>query len=369
MITMAEKIKVGVIGCGNISSQYIRNMKTFDILEVKSVTDIDPDRANAVAAEHGLQAVTTGELLADPEIRIIANFTVPAAHTEISLRAIAAGKSIYNEKPLALTRAEGRCILAAAEEKNVLVGCAPDTILGGGLQTCRKLVDDGWIGQPVAAAAFLSTHGPELWHPNPEFYYQAGAGPLFDLGPYLLAGLVFLFGPARRVTSSARISFPERPVLSQPLYGKLIRVEAPTHVAGVIDFHSGVVANLTTSFDIWDSTLPRLEIYGSEGSLSMPAGNKFTGPVRVRRAGAETWSEAPLTHNGNVGRGIGIADMAYALTSGREHRANGELAYHLLDVMHALLEASQRGQHLNIESHCERPSPLPLGLRPQELDP
>jgi predicted dehydrogenase len=349
-------------------------MKTFDILEVKSVTDIDVDRANMIAAEYDLKAVSADDLYSDPEIQIIVNLTIPSAHTEISLQTIEAGKSIYNEKPLAITRADARCILEAAQKKGVLVGSAPDTFLGGGLQTCRKLIDDGWIGKPVAAMAFFASHGPEDWHPNPEFYYKSGAGPLFDLGPYCLTALVSLFGPARRVTSSARISFPERPILSQPLYGASIKVEVPTHVAGLVDFVSGPVASVIASFDIWDANQPLIEIYGAEGSLSMPGPNKYAGPVRIRRMGAEQWSEVPLTHNANVGRGIGVADMAYSLTSGRKHRASGELAYHILDLMHSLIEASDRGQHVMVESGLcfakpfERPAPIPLGLRPQELD-
>lgn len=365
---MFDKLKIGIIGCGNISRQYLQNMQNFDILEVKSLADIDMDKAYAMAAEHNLQAVTVSELFSDPEIRIVVNLTIPAAHTEISLQAIEAGKHIYNEKPLALTRADARCILESAQKKGVLVGCAPDTFLGGGLQTCRKLIDECWIGHPVAATAFFSTHGPEAWHPNPEFYYKTGAGPLFDLGPYCLTALVFLLGPATRVTSSARISFPERLILSQPNYGTRIKVEVPTHVAGIIDFASGVVGSIITSFDIWDTNQPRIEIYGSEGSLSMPGPNKFAGPVRIRRAGAEQWSDVPLSHNSVIGRGIGVADMAYALATGREPRASGKLAYHILDLLHALSEASDRGQHVMVDSLCERPAPLPLGLRPQELD-
>jgi predicted dehydrogenase len=332
------------------------------------------NRANAIAAEYSLQAFSADELYSDPEIQIVVNLTIPSAHTEISLRAIEAGKSIYNEKPLATTRADARCILDTAQKKGVLVGSAPDTFLGGSLQTCRKLIDEGWIGTPIAATAFLATHGPEDWHPNPEFYYKDGAGPLFDLGPYTLTALVSLFGPARRVTSSARISFPERPILSKPLYGTSINVEVPTHVASLIDFVSGPVASVITSFDIQDATQPLIEIYGSEGSLSVPGPHKFASPVRIRRARAEKWSDVPLTHNANVGRGIGVADMAYSLINGRKHRASGELAYHILDLMHSMIEASDSGQHMMVESGLcnarpiERPTPLPLGLRPQELD-
>jgi predicted dehydrogenase len=365
---VVEKVNVGIIGCGNIGPQYIRNMKAFDILEVRLAADIDMARAQWIAAEHELQAVSVGELLSDPQIQIVVNLTVPAAHTEISLKAIEAGKSIYNEKPLAINRADAQLILKTAQNKGVLVGSAPDNFLGGGLQTCRKLIDDGWIGQPVAATAFFSTHGPEGWHANPEFYYQPGAGPLFDLGPYCLTALVALLGPTRRVASSARISFPERVILSQPKYGTRFNVEVPTHVAGVVDFVCGAVASVITSFDIWDANQSRIEIFGSEGSLCLPGPNKFTGPVRIRRSNAGQWSEVPLSHNEGVGRGIGVADMAYALKTGRKHRASGELAYHVLDLMHAFIESSGQGRHVNVESTCERPAAFPLGLSPQELD-
>ncbi len=365
---MVPKVKVGIIGCGNVSAQYIQNMQTYDILEVKSVADIDCEKASAAAAAHHLQAVDVDELLSDPEIQIAVNLTIPSTHTEVSLRCIAAGKSLYNEKPLAITPADARMILDAARKKGVLVGCAPDTFLGGGLQTCRNLIDSGWIGQPVAASAFFTTHGPEGWHPNPEFYYKPGAGPIFDLGPYLLTALVSLLGPIRRVAAMARISFPERVILSQPLHGARIQVEVPTYAAGAIEFASGPAASFTTSFDIWDTTQPRIEIYGSDGTLSLPGPNKFAGPVLMRRAGAAQWSEMPLSHHADVGRGIGVADLAYALTSGRKPRASGELAYHILDATHAVLEASERGQHVAVESTCDRPAPLPPGLRRSELD-
>ncbi|MGA2111650.1 MAG: Gfo/Idh/MocA family oxidoreductase [Anaerolineales bacterium] len=365
---MAATVKVGIVGCGNVSNQYLHNLKTFDILEVKSLTDVDMGKAAARASEFNLQAVTLGELLSDRQIQIVVNLTVPSAHAEVSLQIINAGKNTYSEKPLALTRTDGRRILDAAREKGVLVGCAPDTFLGGGLQTCREVIDAGWIGSPVAATAFFATHGPESWHPNPQFFYKPGAGPVFDLGPYMLTALVSLFGPARRVTSSAHISFPERQILSQPFYGSQIKVEVPTHVAGVIDFSSGVVASVITSFDIWHSSQPNIEIFGTEGTLIMPGPNKFTGPVRIRRAAEDHWSEIPLSGNPQAGRGIGIADLACALIHSRKPRASGDLAYHVLDLMHAIIEASDSGQHVIVESSCERPEPLPHGPCPQEPD-
>ena len=215
----------------------------------------------------------------------------------------------------------------------------------------------------------MSGHGPETWHPDPDFFYQPGAGPMFDMGPYYLTALATLLGPVRRVTGSARITFPERTIFSQPKYGEIIKVNTPTHVTGVIDFESGAVGTIVTSFDIWAANLPRIEIYGTTGSLSLPDPNTFGGPVSVRRAGATEWSAVPLTHGySKNSRGLGLADMAYALHSGRPHRANGELAYHVLDIMHAFHDASREGRHVELASSCERPAPLPLGLIEGRLD-
>lgn len=364
-----EKVKVGIVGCGNISGAYIRGCRAFEILEVDACADLIPTTAEAKAKEYSVPRVlSVDELLNDPEIQIVVNLTIPQVHATVSLAAIAAGKHVHSEKPLAVTRADGRKVLAAAQEKGVLVGCAPDTFLGGALQTGRKLLDDGWIGEPVAAAAFMVGYGPESWHPNPALFYQRGAGPMFDMGPYYLTSLIHLLGPVQRVTSSARTTFPERIATSEARYGERIKVEVATHVTGIMDFVGGPIGTLTTSFDVWHANLPYIEIYGTEGTLSLPDPNFFGGPVRIRHARAETWSEVPLTHSAEVGRGIGVADLAYALAYNRPHRASGEMAYHVLDIMQAFEESSQEGHHVEIESRCERPAPLPLGLLPRQLD-
>lgn len=365
---MSNKVNVGIIGCGNISDRYFQWCPKFDILNVTACADIDFSRAQAKAEKYGVKAYTVDQLLADPDIEIVINLTIPAAHTEVDLAAIAAGKHVHSEKPLALTREDGQKILNAAKEKGVLVGCAPDTFLGGGLQTCRKLIDDGWIGTPVAATAFMVGHGHESWHPNPEFYYKAGGGPMLDMGPYYLTALVHLLGPVKRVTGSSRITFPQRIVTSQPNYGQIIDVDVTTHLAAVLDFASGAVGTMIMSFDVWSHNLPRIEIYGSEGTMSVPDPNIFKGPVKIRRAGADDWMEIPLTHSTDVERGIGVADMAYATKSGRAHRASGDLAYHVLDVMLAVDDASNTGRHINIASTVERPAALPLDLPKGKLD-
>jgi predicted dehydrogenase len=230
------------------------------------------------------------------------------------------------------------------------------------LQTCRLLIDEGAIGEPVAATAFMLIPGHERWHPQPDFYYQPGGGPLFDMGPYYLTALVSLLGPVRRVTGSTRMTFPERTIRSEPRAGERIPVEVPTHLAAVLDFASGPIATLVTSFDVWASKTPKLEIYGSEGSLALPDPNTFAGPVRIRGAGDDTWREVPATRPFTKNsRGLGLADMAAALRGGESHRASGDLAYHVLEVMHAVETASRESRHVEIESRCERPAPMNEG--------
>ncbi len=364
------KTRVGVIGAGVISGIYLEAPKKFDILEIVAVADIDLPRAKAKAEQYGVaKACSVEELLADPEIDIVINLTIPAVHAGVSLAALEAGKSVYSEKPLATTRDDAARLLNVAKEKGLRIGCAPDTFLGAGLQTCRKLIDDGWIGQPLAASAFMLGAGPEKWHPDPEFFFQPGAGPLFDMGPYYLTALVSLLGPIGRVTGSAQAVRNERVVMSQPKFGTVLKVNTPSHVAGVLDFEGGVVATLITSFDAWYHGLPPIEIYGTQGTLSVPDPNTFGGPVKVRRAGSEGWSEIPLTHNYAANsRGLGVADMAYAIQSGRPHRASGDLAYHVLDTMQSVLESSTEGRHIQLSSQCDRPAPLPLGLPVGVLD-
>ena len=366
---MSEKVKVGVVGCGNISGAYLPTDKKFSWVEITACADLVREKAEEKAAEHGsARACSVEELLADPEIRIVVNLTIPGAHYEVAMAALDAGKCVHSEKPLALTRDEGKKLLAKAKEKGLLVGSAPDTFFGGGHQTCRKLIDDGAIGEPVAAAAFMMCRGHESWHPDPEFYYKPGGGPMFDMGPYYLTALVNMMGPVRRVTGATRITFPERLITSEPKNGQRIKVETPTHIAGVMDFASGAVGTITTSFDVWGGRLPCIEVYGSEGTLSAPDPNGFGGPVVVHRQSEEGWNEVPLTHGCvDQGRGIGVADMAQALLTGRKHRASGDVALHVLDIMQSFHEASDSGKHVELTTTCERPQALKPGLAEGEL--
>jgi len=362
--------KIGIVGCGNICSIYFANAQKLEILEVAACADLIPERAAAKADEFGVpKACSVKELLADPEIEIVLNLTIPRAHGEVGIAALEAGKSVYNEKPLAVTRKDGRKMLDLAKSKGLLVGGAPDTFFGGGHQTCRKLIDDGWIGKPVAATAFMVGHGHESWHPDPDFFYQPGGGPMFDMGPYYLTNLVNLLGPVKRVTGSAQVTFPERLITSEPKRGTKIKVNTATHIAGVMDFANGAVGTIIMSFDVWSHHLPCIEVHGTEGSLQVPDPNAFGGPVAVFRPGSEGWGEVPLTHpyNGSW-RGLGVADMAYALRSGRPNRAGSALTYHVLDLMHAFHDASKEDRHIALESTCERPAPLPMGLSEGQLD-
>ena len=367
---MTEKVKIGVIGCGNISRIYLEQSRTFDILEVKAVADVELERAKAKAEAHNIPEVyTVDQLLADPEIEIIVNLTPPSAHAEIGLLALDAGKSVYNEKPLSIYREDGLKMLRLAAQKNLRVGCAPDTFMGAGLQTCRKLIDDGAIGVPVAATAFMLGHGPERWHPDPEFFYKMGGGPMFDMGPYYLTALVSLLGPVRRITGATRISFAEREIGSEPKRGQKIIVETPTHVSGLLEFQDGPIGTIITSFDVWKNNLPRIEIYGSEGTLSVPDPNTFGGPVILWKPDDKEGESIPLLPlRDKNSRSLGVADMAHAIRSGRPHRANGDMAYHVLDIMHTIHDAASQGQHIELSSTCARPDAMVLGLPVELLD-
>jgi len=367
-----DTVKIGIVGCGNISSSYLATANAFSVLEATACCDILPERAAARAGEFGVpMACSLDDLLGSPDVDIVVNLTQPQAHAEICLAAIEAGKHVYTEKPLAVAGPDGARILAAARAKGLRVGCAPGTFLGAGLQTCRKLIDEGAIGQPVACAAFMMSHGHESWHPDPAYYYQPGAGPMFDMGPYYLTALTTLLGPIEQVAGTAGIQLPERTITSQPKYGETITVRTPDHVTGTMRFASGVIGTIITTFATWTSQLPRIEIYGTEGTLAAPDPNTLGGPVRLSRAGTREWEDIDLAYPHSVRKdmwGLGVVDMAYALRSGRPHRATGQQGYHVLECMQAFLDSSERREYVTIGSTFERPAPLPLGLDPYELD-
>ncbi|MFP6607177.1 MAG: Gfo/Idh/MocA family oxidoreductase [Myxococcota bacterium] len=370
MTAQRSRTGVGIIGCGNISNVYAAKLSALPFIDLVACADVLPDPAKELAERHGIPKVLEPDrLIADDDVEVVVNLTIPAAHYPVSRRVVDSGKSVFCEKPLALTLDEGLELGRAAKEMGVRVGCAPDTFLGGGLQTCRKLIDDGAIGEPVAASGFMLSPGPESWHPGPAAFYQRGAGPLFDMGPYYLTALVHLLGPVRRITGSARITHAQREIGSQPLRGQTMDVEVPTHVSAVLDFASGPVANLTTSFDVQTTRLRNIEIYGSEATLSVPDPNTFGGPVTIRKSGEQAWTEMPLTHrNAEQSRGIGLADMICGVQEKRPHRASLELSSHVLDLMESIVAASDAGRHAQPRTTCERPAPLPAGLPDDTFD-
>lgn len=366
------KARVGVVGCGVISRVYQRVAREFSGIEVVACNDLDPVAAEAFADADptgGTRVLSFDELVNDPSIDVVLNLTVPAAHADVTRAALLAGKDVYSEKPLATNREDGSGLVELAAQQGALLGCAPDTFLGAGLQTCRRALDEGLIGVPIGAVAFIGRHGPEEWHPSPAFFYEPGAGPLFDLGPYYLTAAVTLLGPIASVSGVARISTTERLIRAGALKGEVLKVTTPTHVTGTLELASGIPVTFLTSFDIWADHLPRFEIYGTEGTLCVPDPNTFGGPVEIWDATSRQWRTLELVnaYTENA-RGLGLADLASARATGREPRASGTLAFHVLDAMAGLLEAGERRSVVRLSSSVERPAPLPAGLARGEID-
>ena len=365
-----DAVRIGVIGCGNISAIYLKNLGIFRNTKVISVADLDMGRARARAKEFNIPAVcTVKQMLADPDVEVVLNITIPKAHYQVSMAALNAGKHLYSEKPLAIVRKDGEKILKTALARKLLLGCAPDTFMGAGLQTCRKVIEDGVIGQPIGAAAFMMYHGAESWHPDPEFLYETGGGPILDMGGYYLNAFISLIGPVKAVHASHRATFPERLITSLPKRGKRLKVEVSTHVAAVLEFQTGAIATLVASFDVWAHTMPNIQIYGTEGSMTCPDPNTFGGPVLVQRSTDKKWKEVRLKHSyAENSRGLGLADMARSLRTGRPYRATGLMAYHALETMTSILDSGDLGKSIPIRSTCARPKPLPIGLKKGEID-
>jgi predicted dehydrogenase len=352
-----KPIRVGIIGCGKISDFYLKNLCNHSDVEVLACADLEIDRAKAKAEMyHVPRACTAQELLSDVAIDLVVNLTIPKVHASVCIQALEAGKHVYVEKPLAVTREEGQRILQTAEAKGLRVGCAPDTFLGTGIQTCRQLILNGEIGTPLSAVAFMMIPGHEHWHPDPEFYYHAGGGPMFDMGPYYLTAFVELLGPIQEISGVTATAFQQRTITSKPKSGQTINVEVPTHVTGSLRFVKGPVVTMITSFDIMAGTspFPNIEIYGSHGTLRVPDPNTFVGPVLLKRIGQDQWEEVPLTAPYEFNsRGIGVVEMANAIHHGRKHRANGELAYHVLEAMHGFHDSSNTGNVYRMHSHYQ----------------
>ncbi len=378
MCERAKAFRVGLIGTGRISDIYLKNIRDFAGVEITACGSLNMDESRAKAAEHGVPRVMTPEeIIADPDIDAVLNLTIPAAHAGISLAALQAGKHVYSEKPFVTDLAEGQRIQDLAKARDLKVGSAPDTFFGGRWQTLRKLLDSGVIGEPHGVSAFVPTSGVERHHPNPDFYYAKGGGPLLDLGPYYLAAMVFCLGPIARVAGLGRKREASRLIENGPRKGQRMPVEVDTHCLSLIAFENGVVGQMMVSFDVWESETPRLEIYGTKGTVCIPdpdpgdGANIFQGPVWVRTRDTARWTMRPRpnappewevaenTHGLNFdARGIGLADLAAAVREGREPRASGALGLHLCEVMEGMLQSSNLGGFVDIESTCTRPPML-----------
>jgi len=374
-------MKVGLIGTGRISDIYLTNCMQFDELDVIACASLDREEASLKAKRFNLPRVLSPEeLLSDDEIECVLNLTIPTAHFDITNAALEAGKHVYSEKPFATSLNDGQHLLDLAAERQLLIGNAPDTFMGGRWQTVRRLIDSGVIGKPSGFTAHVGTHGVERHHPNPDFYYKEGGGPLLDLGPYYLTVLVFLFGPMTRVCGMSNRSTNTRLIENGPRYGDIIDVEIDTHSLSLIEFDCGVMGSMTMSFDVWDSESPRLEIYGSEGSICIPdldpvhGANNFDGPVWFRRRADSRWEFQPRPtdrpeqwlvaenrhgYNANY-RGLGLRDLAQASVENREPRANGKLAFHVLEALIAVEESARNRTFREISSRVQRPDPMPI---------
>lgn len=369
---MLKRVRVGVIGTGAISGAYLGMAKNFPIVEIAACADMNTEAAKKKAAEFDIPRVcSVDELIADPSIEVILNLTVPKAHVPIALRAVEQGKHTYAEKPLGIDRADGNKLLDAAAKKGVRVGCAPDTFLGAGIQTARKVIEDGTIGKPVAFTAFMMCRGHEHWHPSPQFYYEKGGGPMFDMGPYYLTALLNLLGPVKRISGMSAIEIADRTITSEALKGTKLRVETPDHVCGLMEFENGAIGTIIQTFATRFSELggkQPITIFGTEGTLKVPDPNQFDGPVSIRLTDDKEWRDVPHSFVAGYGRSVGLADMAYAIRSGRPHRCSAEQAFAVLDLMAGFFDSSDSGRAYTPVTKYVKPSPMRADLPFGTLD-
>jgi predicted dehydrogenase len=359
-----EKVKAGIVGSGSISNSYIEGARVFPVLDICACSDIIPEASEAKAREHGIRSMGVEELMGYEGIDVILNLTTPLSHREISLRALGAGKHVYSEKPLGVTLEEGAEIISLAREKGLLAGCAPDIFLGSGIQTACKVLEDGWIGEPVAGAAFALRPGL-----NKEFFYKRGAGPMLDTSPYYISALIAMLGPVKSVSALCSKLRQKRTIITNNT-GEEITVDVPTHCSGTVNFQNGAVVTMIMSFEIWgtEHTFNTLEVYGTEGSLNVDP-NDFSGEVKVQKKRG-SWVVMPHVHDQKFGRSAGLADMAYAIRGDRDYfRCCAELAYHVLEVMLAFEASSmESGKTVDIKSSCPKPEPLKMGVVPGSFE-
>lgn len=356
-------IGIGIIGCGNISDAYLKAAPQFPVLQIVACADVNMAAAQAKASTYGIEALEVAALLADPRIGIILNLTTPAHHVSVGKAVIAAGKHVYSEKPLGVELAEALTLVNAAKAAGLRVGSAPDTFLGGVHQTARAAIDSGMIGDVVAGQAHMMCPGHELWHPNPDFYYQPGGGPMLDMGPYYLTCLINMLGPIAHVTGASSTPQQSRTIGSGLRQGQTFGVQVPTHISGLLTFANGAIITLTTSFDVWKHGANHIELYGRTGSMIVADPNQFQGEIKVAH-GKGDWAALPQTHrygDGNY-RILGLADMAQAILSHRPHRADVSVALHVLEVMEGIAVSASTGQRIAMKYGCARPAALPGNL-------
>jgi len=365
-----EKVKVAVLGCGNIAPVYLKNLKRFGIFDIVACADIDLERAKSIASEFSVSQAVGHDKVYDLDVDIIVNLTPPQHHYEVNKRVLESGKHLYSEKPLCSTLKEAKEILELAEKKNLKVGCAPDTFLGANIQTAKKLIEDGWIGRPFAANCFIMYGGPEKWHPNPHFIFKKYLGPLFDVGPYCLTALVTLLGSVKKVSAMGKITYKERLITSEPHKGEKIIVEMPTYVTAKVLFEDDIIGSVTVSYDVPATNLRGIEIYGTEGTLIVPDPNFFDyGRVLLKRHYDLEFKEMPVINPFNYDnlRGLGILDMALAIKMGTPLRASGSLAFHVLETLHAIYKSSQEERFVEVESRAPDAPLLDMNLLKEVL--
>ncbi len=360
------KLGVGIIGCGNISTTYCRLAPLFKSLDLRAVADINMDAARARADEYGLRAETVDDLLKASDIDVIVNLTIPDVHFAVTKRILEAGKHAYSEKPLVLTLEEGEILRDLAAAKGLRVGSAPDTFLGGVHQQARAAMDAGDVGKIIGGTCHVMSHGMEAWHPNPDFFFQPGGGPVLDLGPYYLSNLIQLIGPVKTVAALATATFPTRTIGNCAREGETVPVDTPTNIHALLEFANGATVTLGASWDVWSHRHANMELYGETGSLFVPDPNFFGGKLEIGKPGAEIAELSAWDHPFGVPnqdtranyRCAGLADMASAIDEGRAHRCNIDLAVHAVDVMTSILKAGEEKRFINLTTTCERPAAL-----------
>ena len=357
---MTTLARVGVLGCGVISRQYVANAKAFDSFELVSCADLDPSQAEALADGNGLNVASVDELIGDPAIDVILNLTPPGAHVAVVRACLAAGKHVYTEKPLATETADAAELVAEARRLGLRIGCAPDTFLGSAYQAGRALLDAGAIGEPLSVSAAMLVGGQETWHPNPDIFFSDGAGPLLDMGPYYLTAIVSLLGPVVRVAGFASMRTRERTIQLGPRVGERFIVATPSHTTAAMELESGVTANLVASFETNGQYVCDFEIHGTDGVMCFPDPNGFDGPVRVRR-GREGWQDVPFVSRGDQdARGLGLHELVEAIAADRPERASGTLGLHIVDVARGILTSAAESRIVEIQSRAAQPEAMPV---------